>query len=87
MGASVSQITYRLSSDFLKLVGVAILISLPVGWFAMNKWLEDFSYRIEIGWWVFVLAAFLAVAIALITVSYQSIKAAIANPVRSLRDE
>jgi len=87
MGASVSQITYRLSSDFLKLVGVAILISLPVGWFAMNKWLEDFSYRIEIGWWVFVLAAFLAVAIALITVSYQSIKAAIANPVKSLRTE
>ncbi len=87
MGASVSQITYRLSSDFLKLVGVAILISLPVGWFAMNKWLEDFSYRIEIGWWVFVLAAFLAVAIAIITVSYQSIKAAIVNPVKSLRTE
>ena len=87
MGASVGQITFRLSSDFLKLVGVAILISLPVGWFAMNKWLEDFSYRIEIGWWVFVLAAFLAVAIAIITVSYQSIKAAIVNPVKSLRTE
>jgi len=68
-------------------VGVAILISLPIGWFAMNKWLEDFSYRIEIGWWVFVLAAFLAVAIAIITVSYQSIKAAIVNPVKSLRTE
>lgn len=87
MGASVSQITYRLSSDFLKLVLVAILISLPIGWFAMNKWLEDFSYRIEIGWWVFALATLLAVAIAILTVSYQSIKAAIANPVKSLRTE
>jgi len=87
MGASVSQITYRLSSDFLRLVLVAILISLPIGWFAMNKWLEDFSYRIEIGWWVFALATLLAVAIAILTVSYQSIKAAIANPVKSLRTE
>lgn len=87
LGASVSQITYRLSADFLKLVGVAILVSLPIGWFAMNKWLEDFSYRIEIGWWVFVLAAFLAIAISILTVSYQSIKAAIVNPIKSLRTE
>ena len=87
LGASVSQITYGLSVDFLKLVGVAILVSLPIGWFAMNKWLEDFSYRIEIGWWVFVLAAFLAVAISILTVSYQSIKAAIVNPIKSLRTE
>ncbi len=87
LGASVGQISYRLSIDFLKLVGVAVLISLPIGWYAMNKWLEDFSYRIEIGWWVFVLAAFLAVAISILTVSYQSIKAAIVNPVQSLRTE
>ncbi len=87
MGATVGQITYRLSADFLKLVGVAILISLPVGWYAMNKWLEDFSYRIEVKWWVLVLAAFLAVVISLLTVSYQSIKAAIVNPVQSLRTE
>ncbi|MCK5441746.1 MAG: ABC transporter permease [Maribacter sp.] len=87
MGASVSQITYRLSSDFLKYVGIAILISLPVGWYVMNKWLEDFSYRIEIGWWVFMLAAFLAIVISILTVSYQSIKAAIANPIKSLRTE
>ncbi|MEP0134484.1 MAG: ABC transporter permease [Eudoraea sp.] len=87
LGASVGQITYRLTVDFLKLVGVAILVSIPLGWYVMNKWLEDFSYRIEIGWWVFVLAAFLAVAIAIITVSYQSIKAAIVNPVKSLRTE
>lgn len=87
MGASVSQISYRLSVDFLKLVGVAIVVSLPLGWFAMNKWLEDFTYRIEIGIWVFALAAFLAVAISIITVSYQSIKAAIVNPIKSLRNE
>ena len=87
MGASVRQITYRLTIDFLKLVGVAILISLPIGWYAMSKWLEDFSYRIEIGWGVFAFAAFLAIAIAIVTVSYQSIKAAIVNPVKSLRSE
>ena len=87
LGASVGQITYKLSVDFLKLVGVAILISLPLGWYAMNKWLEDFSYRIEIAWWVLVLAAFLAVLISILTVSYQSIKAAIVNPVKSLRTE
>ena len=72
---------------FLKLVSLAIIIALPLGWYAMNKWLEDFSYRIEISWWVFVTAAFLAVAISILTVSYQSIKAAIVNPVNSLRSE
>ncbi|MGB5820208.1 MAG: ABC transporter permease [Saonia sp.] len=87
MGASVGQISYRLSVDFLKLVGIAILIALPIGWYAMHTWLLDFSYRIEIGWWVFVLAALLAVGISLLTVSYQGIKAAIANPVNSLRTE
>ena len=87
LGASVGQITYRLTTDFLKMVGIAILISLPIGWFAMNKWLEDFSYRIEIPWWVFVLSAVLAIGIAILTVSYQSIKAAIVNPVKSLRTE
>lgn len=87
LGATVSQISYRLTVDFLKLVGIGILISLPIGWYAMNKWLEDFSYRIEISWWVLVLAGFLAIAIAILTVSYQSIKAAIVNPVKSLRTE
>lgn len=87
LGASVSQISMKLTLDFLKLVGVAILISVPLGWYAMNKWLEDFSYRIDIPWWVFVLAAFLAVLISVLTVSYQSIKAAIVNPVKSLRME
>ncbi|MFS4468661.1 ABC transporter permease [Maribacter sp. 2210JD10-5] len=87
LGATVGQISYRLTLDFLKLVGVAILIALPLGWFAMNKWLQDFSYRIEISWWVLVLAGVLAITIAIITVSYQSIKAAIVNPVKSLRTE
>jgi putative ABC transport system permease protein len=87
LGATVGQISYRLTTDFLKMVGISILIALPLGWYVMNKWLEDFSYRIEIGWWVFALAALLAVGVAVLTVSYQSIKAAIANPVKSLRTE
>ncbi len=87
LGASVSQITYKLAIDFLKLVLLAILISIPFAWYAMSKWLEDFSYRIEIGWAVFAIVIILAIAISLITVSYQSIKAAIVNPVKSLRTE
>lgn len=85
LGASVGQISYRLTVDFLKLVGIAILISLPVGWYLMNKWLQDFSYRIEIPWWVLALAGLLAISIAVLTVSYQSIKAALTNPIKSLR--
>ena len=87
LGASVGQISYRLTKDFLKLVGIGILISLPLGWLAMNRWLEDFSYRIEISWWIMLLAGFLAITIAVLTVSYQSIKAAIVNPIKSLRTE
>lgn len=87
LGASVTQISVKLTMDFLKLVGVAILISLPLGWYAMDKWLEDFSYKIDIPWWVFALAALLAISVAVITVSYQSIKASIVNPVKSLRTE
>ncbi|WP_338039096.1 ABC transporter permease [Maribacter litopenaei] len=87
LGASVTQISVKLTMDFLKLVGIAILISLPLGWYAMSKWLEDFSYKIDIPWWVFLLAAVLAVGVAVVTVSYQSIKASIVNPVKSLRTE
>jgi putative ABC transport system permease protein len=87
LGASVNQIVFRLSRDFLKLVAIAIVISVPLSWFAMNTWLEEFSYRIELTGWEFILAAVIAVCIAILTVSYQSIKAAIANPVRSLRSE
>ncbi len=87
LGASIGQITYKLTTDFIKMVGVAILISLPLGWYVMNKWLQDFSYRIEIPWWVLALAGLLALAIAVLTVSYQSIKAAVIDPIKSLRTE
>jgi putative ABC transport system permease protein len=76
-----------LTTDFLKLVLVASVIAIPVAWYFMQKWLEDFAYRITISWWVFVVSAFSAMIIALGTVSIQVIRAAIANPVRSLRAE
>jgi putative ABC transport system permease protein len=73
--------------DILKLVILSDIISVPISWFAMNKWLENYSYRIMISWWIFLAAGFIALLIALITISFQSIKAAIANPVKSLRTE
>jgi len=76
-----------MSKDFLILVGIANLISWPVSYFIMNKWLQNFAYRIDIGWWIFALAAILALFIALLTISFQTIKAATANPVDSLRYE
>ena len=87
MGASVNQIAMKLSADFLKLVGIAIAVALPLSWYAMNRWLEDFTYRIDIAWWILVAAALVATSIALLTVSYQAIKAALVNPVKSLRSE
>ncbi|WP_159467901.1 ABC transporter permease [Dyadobacter sp. 3J3] len=87
LGASVAEIVNLLSKDFVKLVLVAFIIAAPLAWFAMNKWLEDYAYRIDIPVWVFGLAGILAVGIALLTVSFQSIKAALKNPVKSLRSE
>jgi putative ABC transport system permease protein len=87
LGASLAAITTLLSKDFLKLVVLAIIIASPVAWWAMHNWLQNFAYRITIGWWVFALAGGIAVIIALITVSFQSVKAAIANPVKSLKSE
>ncbi len=87
LGASVGQITYKLSIDFLKLVGISIVIALPLAWYAMHKWLEDFEYSMTMGWGVFALAVTLALSISIITVSFQSIKAAIVNPIKSLRTE
>jgi len=87
LGATAANIAGMLSKDFLKLVFIASLIAFPVAWFAMNKWLQDFAYRITIGWQVFFIAAFVALIIAFITISYQSIKAAMTNPVKSLRTE
>ncbi len=87
LGASVFSIVALLSKDFLKLVAVAIVIASPLAWWAMTKWLENFAYKISIGWWVFALSGLLAVGIALLTVSFQSIRAALMNPVKSLRAE
>jgi len=87
LGANVGSIVTLLSKDFLKLVMIAAIIAFPVAWFAMHSWLKDFAYRIDIQWWVFVLAGILAALIALITVSFQAIRAANANPVKSLRTE
>ncbi|HSZ33878.1 MAG TPA: FtsX-like permease family protein [Puia sp.] len=87
LGASVTSITTLLSKDFVKLVLISIIIATPVAWLAMYKWLESYSYRISISVFVFIASGSLAILIALITVSFQSIKAAIANPVKSLRTE
>ncbi len=87
LGASVSGIVQLISKDFLKLVIIAIIIAVPVSWWAMNKWLAGFAYRINIGWEVFALAGCIALLIALATISFQAIKAAMANPVKSLRTE
>jgi putative ABC transport system permease protein len=76
-----------LSKDFVKLVVISLLIASPVAWYFMNKWLRDFAYRIHISWWIFIVAAALTILIALLTVSFQAIKAAVANPVKSLRSE
>ncbi|GHB83709.1 ABC transporter permease [Persicitalea jodogahamensis] len=87
LGASVVSIVSLLSKDFLKLVVAAIVIATPLSWYFMNRWLQDFAYKVDIEWWMFLLAGAGAVGIALLTVSFQSIKAALMNPVKSLRSE
>ena len=87
LGASVANIIFLLSKDFIKLVLIAFVFATPVAWFIMHNWLHDFAYRIDLEWWLFALAGLLAITIALITISFQSIKTAIANPVKSLRTE
>jgi putative ABC transport system permease protein len=87
LGASVGNIAGMLSKDFLKLVTVASLIAFPVAWWTMNKWLQGFAYRVSVSWWVFFVAGIIALLIALATISYQAIKAGMANPVKSLRTE
>jgi predicted permease len=87
LGASVSGIAGLLSKDFMKLILMATIISFPVAWWIMHNWLQNYEYRIEISWWIFLAAGILATLIALFTISFQAIKAAIANPVRSLRSE
>jgi len=87
LGASVNGVVAILSKDFLKLVCIALIIAIPVAWMAANKWLQNYPYRIMLNWWLFALAGALVITIALITVSFQAIKAGIANPVKSLRTE
>ncbi len=87
LGASVSRIVSMFSFDFIKLVVIAFIIASPIAWYSMNSWLQDFAYKVDVSWWVFVLAAVISIFIALLTVSYQAIKSAMANPVNSLRSE
>ena len=87
LGASVQQIVTTLSTDFIKLVALALIIASPLVYTAANKWLQNYPYRIEISWWLFASSGLLVLLIAFLTVSFQAIKAAIANPVRSLRTE
>ncbi|MHB8207361.1 ABC transporter permease, partial [Mucilaginibacter sp.] len=87
LGASVNNILFLISKDFLKLILISICIASPIAWYTMNKWLQGFAYSIQIEWWVFVVTGAIALAIAFITISFQSIKAALTNPVKSLRSE
>jgi putative ABC transport system permease protein len=87
LGASVSNIVMMLSKDFIKLVIIAFLIALPVASFVMNNWLQNFAYRININLWIFVAAGFLALFVAIATISFQTIKTAVANPAKILRTE
>jgi putative ABC transport system permease protein len=87
LGATVTGVVALLSQDFLKLILIAIVLASPIAWYAMHRWLQDFAYQTNIDWWVFVLAGLLAASIALLTVSFQSIRAALMNPVKSLRSE
>lgn len=87
LGASVTNVVLLLSGDFVKLVVVALFIAIPMAWYVMDRWLQDFAYRIDIEWWIFMLASIIAIGIAFLTISFQTIQAARANPVNSLRTE
>jgi putative ABC transport system permease protein len=87
LGASVAGIVRLLSMEFLALVGIAFLIATPIGWYFMHRWLDDFAYKAQLGWWIFAGAGVLAIVIAFGTISYQAVRAAMASPVKSLRTE
>ena len=87
LGASVARISGLLSKDFVKLVLIASIIAFPIAWWIMHDWLKNYEYRIEISWWIFLEAGLLALLIAIFTISFQAIKAAVANPVKNLRTE
>jgi putative ABC transport system permease protein len=87
LGASVASIVSLLSKDFVKLVLIAIVIASPIAWYVMNQWLQNFAYKIDIDWWVFAFAGLLSLTVALLTIGFQSIKAGLMNPVKSLESE
>ena len=87
LGASVGNLVRIVSQDFLKLVVISTLIAAPLAWWSMNAWLQDFVYRIEINWWVFIVVGLVAILIAFVTIGAQSLKAALANPVESIKSE
>ena len=87
LGASLPNIVYLFSKEFITLIVIAFLIAAPLAWYAMNNWLQNFAYKIPVSWWMFAAAGLLAIFIALLTVSFQAIRAALANPVKSLRSE
>jgi putative ABC transport system permease protein len=87
LGASVGAIVRLLSAEFLQLVVIAAVIAFPLAWWLMNDWLKDFAYRVSIGWWIFLAAAIIAIIIAFVTIGFQAVKAAMSNPVKSLRTE
>jgi putative ABC transport system permease protein len=87
LGAGVGNLTAMLSFDFLKLVIIAIIVASPLAWYAMNKWLQNYAYRVDLQWWVFAVASVIAMMVAFITISFQAIKAALVNPIKSLRSE
>ena len=86
-GAKISEVMVMLNKDFVKWITIAFVIATPIAWYAMNRWLENFAYKTELSWWIFALAGLMALAIALLTVSWQSWKAATRNPVEALRYE
>ena len=87
IGASTMNLLVLLSKDFLKLVLIALVIAIPLAWYLMDNWLKDFAYATSLEWWIFAVAGLLAILIAFLTVSFQSVKAALANPINSLRSE
>jgi ABC-type antimicrobial peptide transport system permease subunit len=87
LGASVAGIARLLSADFLMLVGISALVAFPLAWWMMHRWLQGYAYRIDIQWWIFVIAGAAALLITLLTISFQAVRAASANPVKSLRRE
>jgi ABC-type antimicrobial peptide transport system permease subunit len=87
LGATVQNISVMVSKDFLMLVGIAVMIATPLAWLAMNKWLQEFPYRIEIKWWMFGLVGILALILSVLTIGFNTIRAALQNPVKSLRTE